>query len=128
MRKSTSAALWAALARNPNDTAAKSALADYYEENGRRDLAHALRWCIARKKWPSEDVYVSVGEVATSSWTWRDSSDYWGRDCLPSGVYAYIENDGDHPGWRSYDSQYAAIRALAASLKNLKSLYECEVK
>ncbi len=45
-------ALWAAILAAPADDLPKLVLADYLDERGQERDAAALRWCVARQRWP----------------------------------------------------------------------------
>ena len=45
-------ALWSAVLASPSDDLPKLVLADYLEERGEDRDAAALRWCVARGRWP----------------------------------------------------------------------------
>lgn len=48
----TASALWAAVRGSPADDLPKLVLADWLEENGSPTTGTAIRWCVARDKWP----------------------------------------------------------------------------
>ena len=48
----TAAALWAAVRAKPADDLPRLVLADWLDETGDPATGAALRWCVARGKWP----------------------------------------------------------------------------
>ena len=119
---STVDAMWAAVAANPDDDTAKLALADWYDENDGPGMAHALRWCVDRGKWPL------VSPVMGSA-TWLDAMDAMDgrrnpankRHQLPSAIYSRF-----HRGKLGYRSVRLAIQAVSVSLAKLRAIYELQ--
>lgn len=48
------AALWSAITAQPGEDTPKLALADWLDELGSAATAYALRWFVARGKWPHQ--------------------------------------------------------------------------
>jgi uncharacterized protein (TIGR02996 family) len=106
-------AMWKAIKANRTDNTLKLALADWYAENGRAELEHALRWCVHRGKWP----YVS--ERFRAVWWGRKKN----RDAsfnLPRAVF--YELPGKARIVNICRTEKSAIEKLAIALAYLKAL------
>jgi hypothetical protein len=82
------AALYLGLDDSPGDKVTLHALADWYEETGRPDLAAALRWTIRRGYFPFR--YWRDAWPGVSREDWHDGWYWWANDG-PEG------RDWDHP-------------------------------
>lgn len=112
--------MWAAVLAAPGDDTAKLALADAYADAGLDAMAHTVRWCVARKKWPR---VTPAGRRVT-----------WAR----AGVFSRPENQAGHElhplvyhsmgGWSSavirYESVRGAVMVLALGLHALRDHFE----
>jgi hypothetical protein len=124
-------ALHTAWRADPSDRTTALALADWLEEFAGRqqfgsslgslDMAFALRWCAARKRWPARS---PKGKSVT--WTTlahRQRKDYPHQ--LPRAVWGAIRPKPREllARWRSLD---AAYRALASALRVLRDAVALE--
>lgn len=130
---SDSKALWKAIVMRPRDDAAKLALADWYEEHGWPRIGFALRWCVAKGKWPWPNDYRSGGgkpRFTRFSWV-MDKVQMTRSHALPTLVYLALPKiikcarARDYPLGARYYTCELAIRDLGDSLSLLRSI--CEV-
>jgi len=113
-------ALWKAITLCPGEDTPKLALADLCQERGLPLVEAALRWCVARRVWPSG---------AHPRVLWIRQTTRPGRNHLPAVVFDALpmQRDGIPTNCLQYQSWYstqAAIRALARSLERLRRAVE----
>jgi len=65
------------------------AMADLFEENGNTVMAYCMRWCRARKRWPSHDATADAG------WQGPASFDTSVESTLPEHIYWSDQIGGD---------------------------------
>jgi uncharacterized protein (TIGR02996 family) len=105
-------ALWAGVLADPSAGLPKLVLADWLEETGDPAFAFALRWCVARRKWP--------GRKAGRRCEWADG---WSKDSarhLPTPVYVSLDTSFPRASSRTYDSVPKAVRALGSALEDVR--------
>lgn len=113
-------ALWLAIRKHPREDTPKLVLADWYAEQGDLLMENALRWCVARGKWPFVLKYA----------VWTRQTTKPGRDYLPRSVFLALprRRDGipiEHFHSMSWRTAEGAIRALGQALARLRAA--CEV-
>jgi uncharacterized protein (TIGR02996 family) len=103
-----------AILTNPEEDTPKLALADWFDENDDSATAHAVRWCVVRKKWPHQ-------MSRSSKVTWHGSGFSVARHCLPRLVYGLIKGRS----WKAtFPNTERALESLGKALAKLKGLYE----
>jgi len=120
-------ALWRAIAKNPGEDTPKLALADWYGEQERPEMAHALRWCVARKRWPHRfDSCSLVCWIRQARAKGGGPRPEWARRCtLPASLYDALPRRWEPVRGFSYcGTAEAAVRKLAAALERLRSVLE----
>jgi hypothetical protein len=105
-------AFWDAL-RDGDDTG-KLALADWYAERGQPTLAHALKWCVARKCWPRVTPKERYAEWVRQGVRYKGQ----GPHLLPFQIYDAYSRHLD----RRFRSAREAVTALAFALDQLALL------
>lgn len=127
------------ISEHPADPTPRLVYADWLEENGRHEMAHAMRWMARRGKRPhNRTVYNSGRPIPDSfAWAWypfRQSSTPWrGTEprppesaMLPPLVF-YALSDSPFTVCRFYNDLALADLALAAALAKLRGAWEAEV-
>ncbi len=105
--------LWKAIARQPGEDTPKLALADWYDDHGQPDMAFALRWCVAKGKWPYRSRY---SKLAGGSWWPRKSQpcpynlDRWLMRAVEPSGYACLCGSAEQ-----------AVKRLAVGLARLRA-------
>jgi hypothetical protein len=110
---STLEAFFADLERDPQDWPLRGVLADWYEDNGRPELAECLRWMIRKRKRPHHRV------KGTYVWFNADANqDLSGDDPesdLPGAVYKRVAGGLEQGGHKSFPSLRAAEESFQAA-------------
>ena len=123
-------AMWKAIAIHPREDTPKLALADWYEEDAPASrLAYALRWCVARGKWPWPHDFTCRGGSRRRyrRYSWSDASESLTRQStLPTPLYLALPGGRNQwPGYCFYVSELLALRDLGDALHTL--LAACEI-
>lgn len=127
-------ALWLAIRKHPGEGTPKLVLADWYEENGRPEMGLAIRWCVARGKWPRAHVFLSGGKYPRlyTRHGWVSPRYYMNgranRDVVPVAIFTSLPHNRRQDlicARVFYYSAELAVRDLAAALFAVRTA--CEV-
>lgn len=114
---------------NPADGVTAQALADYLEERqvrGDADLAYALRWAAARKRWPKISpkgrsvTWMRIILCRFRTVSVRAKRQPVDHHELPKVLYNAIQPipQGPECSWRSLDAAYGALARALATLRD----------
>lgn len=127
-------ALYKAIELHPLERTPKLALADLYEERGLLHVALAIRWCVARDKWPwTHDSVSGVRPTRYRRFSWTCPHRYRSarrQDVLPECVYRALPNAGrgrwthTWPDTTFFFSVELALSDLGYALDALRSALE----
>lgn len=123
---SDESALWAAIAAKPGEDTPKLALADWYADNGNPVMERALRWCVARQRWPR-----ATAKGAQSLWygesraiTARNRHGVKDAHTLPGPVMALFPSTRRRRAEMRFRDAKEAVLHLAAALEKLRRVYD----